>query len=159
MSDKTPHDEDVRNPVDDTDTLIGRIIDREATTRDREQFEQMAAAETDLWRTLALRQLDMTMLSDRLIEHTDAADRIETRPWRRAPRLNLPLALSGWAAVLAVGLWWAVLGGDRGKAGARARARRTEIPRRGKSPAGGGSRRPPGAGQAGSRGRPRRPGS
>jgi hypothetical protein len=94
----------------EADTLIGRIIDREATPRDCEVFEHMASVDPILWRALALRHLDMAMLSDRVGQQTDAAERVELRPrGPRWPALNLLVTLSGWAAVIAVGLWWAVV--------------------------------------------------
>ncbi len=103
---------------DETETLIGRLIDGEATPQDQEAFEQMADRETMLWRTMALRQLDMTMLSERVRDRTDVAERIEVTPNPRR-RLNVPLMLSGWAAVLMLGLWWAVAAGP-GEGGGRA---------------------------------------
>jgi hypothetical protein len=109
--------EHVDRPQVEADTLIGRIIDREATPRDCEEFERRASVDPILWRALALRHLDMAMLSDRVGEHTDAADRVEVRPrWqlRRAP--NLLVTLSGWAAVVLVGLWWAIVVAGRGDA-------------------------------------------
>ncbi|MHC4128343.1 MAG: hypothetical protein ACYSUA_09275 [Planctomycetota bacterium] len=109
--------EHVDRPEAEADTLIGRIIDREATPRDCEAFEHMASVDPILWRALALRHLDMAMLSDRIGRHTDAADRVELRPrWPRRPALNLLVTLSGWAAVFVVGLWWAVVVAGRGEA-------------------------------------------
>ncbi len=93
--------------TDDTEVLIGRLVDGEATPQDHQDFDRLAAGETGLWRTLALRQLEMTMLSERVLARTGAADRIEVAPGPRR-RLNLPLMLSGWAAVLVLGAWWAV---------------------------------------------------
>ena len=66
----------VDQPEIEADTLIGRIVDREATSGDCEAFEHMASVEPILWRALALRHLDMAMLSDRVGEHTDAAERV-----------------------------------------------------------------------------------
>jgi hypothetical protein len=108
--------EHVDHPEVEADTLIGRIIDREATSGDCESFERLASADPILWRALALRHLDMAMLSDRVVEHTDAAERVELRSrWPRRPAVNLLVTLSGWAAVFVVGVWWAVVvagGGD-----------------------------------------------
>jgi hypothetical protein len=109
--------EHVDRPEAEADTLIGRIIDREATSLDCEAFERMASVDPILWRALALRHLDMAMLSDRIGQHTDAADRVELRPRRlRPPALSLLVTLSGWAAVFVVGLWWAVVVAGRGEA-------------------------------------------
>ena len=41
-------------PEAEADTLIGRIIDREATSDDCETFERMASVDPILWRALAL---------------------------------------------------------------------------------------------------------
>jgi hypothetical protein len=117
------HDE--RHEVD-AETLIGRIIDREATPGDCEAFERQASADPVLWRALAVRHLDMAMLSDRVAEHTAAAERVDVRD-RRAlrPPVNLLVTLSGWAAVLVLGFWWAVVvvgDGDAGRAPAPVRS-------------------------------------
>jgi hypothetical protein len=102
--------EHVDKPEAEADTLIGRIIDREATPRDCEQFEHLASVDPVLWRALALRHLDMAMLSDRVSEQTDAADRVYVRSgWPPRRTLNLFLAVSGWAAVLVLAVWWALV--------------------------------------------------
>ena len=107
----------VDQPQVETDTLIGRIIDREATSGDCEAFERMASADPILWRALALRHLDTAMLSDRVGEYTDAAERVDLRSgWPRRPTVNLLVTLSGWAAVFVVGVWWAVVVAGRGDA-------------------------------------------
>ena len=107
----------VDQPQVEADTLIGRIIDREAASADCEAFERMASADPILWRALALRHLDMAMLSDRVGEHTDAAERVDLRSrWPRRPAVNLLVTLSGWAAVFVVGVWWAVVVAGRGDA-------------------------------------------
>lgn len=117
------HDE--RREVD-AETLIGRIIDREATPGDCEAFERQASADPILWRALAVRHLDMAMLSDRVAEHTAAAERVDVRArGARRPPVSLLVTLSGWAAVLVLGLWWAVVvagGGDAGRAPAPVRS-------------------------------------
>jgi hypothetical protein len=101
--------EQIDQPDFEADTLIGRIIDREASTGDCDAFERMASVDPILWRALALRHLDMAMLSDRVAQHTDAAERVQLRPlWPRRPALNLLVTLSGWAAVFLLGLWWAI---------------------------------------------------
>jgi hypothetical protein len=108
----------VDQPEVEADTLIGRIVDREATSGDCEAFERMASVDPILWRALALRHLDMALLSDRVGEHTDAAERVDLRfRWPRRPAVNLLVTLSGWAAVFVVGVWWAVIVAGRGDAG------------------------------------------
>jgi hypothetical protein len=111
--------EHVGEPELESDALVGRIIDREATPRDCAAFERRASDDPNLWRTLALRHLDMAMLSDRVAEHTDAADRVDTPvPGRRRRPLSVAVTLSGWAAVLLLGLSWVlVVAGGRGAAG------------------------------------------
>jgi hypothetical protein len=107
----------VDHPEIEADTLIGRIVDREATSGDCEAFERMASVDPILWRALALRHLDMAMLSDRLEEHTDAAERVDLRSrWPHRPAVNLLVTLSGWAAVFVVGVWWSVVVAGRGDA-------------------------------------------
>ena len=89
--------------------LIGRIMDHEATSEELDRFEQLAGDEAPLWRTLALRQLDMGLLGDRVREETDAAMRVEVAPV--AGRRNLAVTLSGWAAVLFLATCWAIIAG------------------------------------------------
>jgi hypothetical protein len=91
--------------------LIGRLLDREATAEDRLRFERLAGSASDLWKTLALRQLDMVELSDRVCAATEPAERVDViaaAPRRWSPRL----ALSGWAAAIVLGLWWMVAPGE-----------------------------------------------
>src|SRR5262245_66419291 len=88
----------------DAETLIGRLIDREANDDDRVRFEHLADGATDLWKTLALRQLDNATLSDRICAATEPAERVDVlfstpRRWRAG------LAFSGCAAALLIGLW------------------------------------------------------
>ena len=106
----------VDQPEVESDTLIGRIIDREATSGDCEAIERMASGDPILWRALALRHLDTAMLSDRVGQYTDAAEQVDLRSrWPRRPAVNLLVTRSGWAALFVVGVWWAVVvagGGD-----------------------------------------------
>ena len=94
---------------EESETLIGRIMDHEATPQELDRFERLAGPAAPLWRTLALRQLDMGLLGDRVRQETDAALRVEVAP--DAPRRNLAVTLSGWAAVLLLASWWAIIAG------------------------------------------------
>ena len=106
-------------PPEESETLIGRIMDHEATSQELDRFERLAGDAAPLWRTLALRQLDMGLLGDRVREETDAAVRVEVPP--AAGRRNLAVTLSGWAAVLLLASWWAIIAGTGdGLAGGRA---------------------------------------
>ena len=96
-------------PPEESETLIGRIMDHEATSQELDRFERLAGDAAPLWRALALRQLDMGLLGDRVREETDAAVRVEVAP--AAPRRNLAVTLSGWAAVLLLASWWAIIAG------------------------------------------------
>ncbi len=93
----------------ESETLIGRIMDHEATGDDRRRFEQLAGSDPDLWRRLALDQVDMGLLAGRVREATDSAERIEVTPGQG--RRNLALVFSGWAAVLVLAGWWALVAG------------------------------------------------
>lgn len=104
--------EHVEEPEVDMDALIGRIIDREATSQEFAEFEQQAAVDPILWKTLALGQIDMADLSERVIERVGAAEQVELGPDRhRRSAVGVLVTFSGWAAVLVVGLWWANTGG------------------------------------------------
>lgn len=109
-----PDLEDTGQPEQDTDTLMGRIVDREASSADFARFEEIAAADGDLWRSLALRQIDMAALGDCVTERLEAADRVEVTTRRRLRTgPSLLIALTGWAAVLVVAAWWAVAASGR----------------------------------------------
>lgn len=95
----------------EAESLIGRIVDGEATPRDCEAFEQLAASESEWWRTLAHRQLDTVMLSHQVARRTEPAQLVDVAARRRLPGAGLLLSLSGWAAVLIVATWWAVAAG------------------------------------------------
>ncbi len=94
---------------DESETLIGRIVDNEATGDDRRRFEQLAGDDTDLWRRLALDQIDMGLLAGRVREATAAAEWVDVTP--AGGRRNLALAFSGWAAVLVLAASWALVAG------------------------------------------------
>jgi hypothetical protein len=83
------------------------MIDGEANDDDRERFEQLAATEPDLWRQLALRQQDQSMLVEQVAAATDTIERVELRrSWLMPSRLTWGLSLSGWAALIIVALSW-----------------------------------------------------
>ena len=94
---------------DESETLIGRIIDHEATADDRRRFELLAGGDPDLWRRLALDQVDMGLLAGRVREATAPADRVDVT--FAGGRRNLALVFSGWAAVVVLAAWWAVVAG------------------------------------------------
>jgi len=96
-------------PPEESETLIGRIMDHEATEDDRRRFELLAGGDPDLWRRLALGQVDMGLLAGRVREATATADRVEVTP--PGSRRNLALVFSGWAAVLVLVAWWAFVAG------------------------------------------------
>ncbi len=94
---------------EESETLIGRIIDHEATADDRRRFEVLAGGDPDLWRRLALDQVDMGLLAGRVREATAPADRVDVTI--AGGRRNLALVFSGWAAVLVLAAWWAFVAG------------------------------------------------
>jgi hypothetical protein len=105
----------MHHPADDAffedeleaEVLISRMIDGEAGDTDRARFELLATAEPDLWRQLALRQQDQTLLTEEVATATDAIDQIELRrSWLMPGRLTWVLSLSGWAALIIVALSW-----------------------------------------------------
>jgi hypothetical protein len=87
--------------------LIGRIVDHEATPQELERFAHMADDRLPLWRTLARQQISMGLLAEGVLDETAAAEAVEVaQPTRREWSI---VALSGWAAVLVLGVWWAVV--------------------------------------------------
>jgi len=100
-----PTDEQLMPPQEEI--LIGRIVDHEATPQELERFEHMADDRPRLWRTLARQQISMGLLADRVLDETAAAEGVEVA---RGTRSGWSIvALSGWAAVLVLGVWWAVV--------------------------------------------------
>ena len=94
---------------EESETLIGRLMDHEATGDDRRRFEQLADNDPGLWRRLALDQVDMGLLAGRVREATASAERVNVTP--AGGRRNMALVYSGWAAVLVLGTWWAFVTG------------------------------------------------
>lgn len=91
------------------DILIGRIIDGEASAEDRAQFEELAAINSALWKSLAVRQQDMASLILRFDEETRGIDRIELpQPQSQGRSLRMPwlVAFTGWAAMFIVAILW-----------------------------------------------------
>lgn len=112
LMERTPpinqYDEELR-----PDVLISRMIDGIAGTDDREAFERMATVQPELWRELALRQEDAVRLSadvEPILEQLEGVCApIESAGNARRHRwLTMPVALSGWAAMIIVGLTWAI---------------------------------------------------
>ena len=99
-------------PPEESETLIGRLMDHEATPQDLQRFEQLAGDESPLWRKLALDQLDMGLLAGRVRQETAVAERVDAVG--PSGGRHLAIIFSGWAAVLVLGAWWAIAGlGDR----------------------------------------------
>ncbi len=109
----TEHQE-MREPQFDAEVLIGRLVDGEATDDDRYRFERIAGMDHAMWRTLALRQLDMQALADRVASQTEIAERVEVGAAPARSRIGIAVTFSGWAAAAAVALWWALAAGPSG---------------------------------------------
>ena len=97
-------------PEPEPERLMTRLVDGEASVGDRARFETLADEERGLWRDLALRQLEMGLLARRVAGHTAGADRIELPP--RRSWTTLSVTLSGWAALLVLGLLWVTFAGE-----------------------------------------------
>lgn len=103
----------------ETEALIGRVVDCEATAADCTRFELMADADAAMWDALARRQLEQAMLAAHVAERLAPADTVEAPHRRRGVRFRDVLGLSGWAAVMALLAWWAVAGGIGQRASTR----------------------------------------
>ncbi|MHC5022976.1 MAG: hypothetical protein ACYTGG_03555 [Planctomycetota bacterium] len=113
------HDTAQHDQFPDTDVIIGRLVDAEATPDDRRRFDDLAATEPGLWRLLALRQLDHDLLAEGLDEVTAEARQVDL-PAPRLGRRSLAwtIASSGWAAAFVLLVSWAVVtwSGQAGRA-------------------------------------------
>lgn len=96
-------------PPEESETLIGRIVDHEATPQELQRFEQLAGDGAPLWRRLALDQLDMGLLAGRVREETARADRVDAVP--PAGGRPIALTLSGWAAAVLLAASWVIVAG------------------------------------------------
>ena len=101
----------------EAERLLERIVDSEASSEDRARFELLADRESLLWRTLALRQQEMAVLAESVAQRIEGAEQIDLSLGDERRRINLPVTLSGWAAVVILGLWWGLLGGGGGEGG------------------------------------------
>jgi len=107
------HDHDY--PLHESEILISRMVDSEATAEDRAQFELLAGGDPSLWRRLAMRQHEMAVLSAKVETDTRFVEQIDLpaklpQPVRAGvgDRLRL-IAYSGWAAMLVLATsWWIV---------------------------------------------------
>jgi hypothetical protein len=94
----------------ETDILLSRLVDGEASAEDRHQFDEMAAADPMIWRRLAMHQQDHILLAGKVDSATGGADAVELRhPWVAPRRLTGILAYSGWAALIILALSWIVV--------------------------------------------------
>ncbi len=108
MTKQPPH-HDSQEPVSESEILIGRIVDGEASPQDHIDFEKQAQAEPSLWRQLALRQQEMAALSEQIERALSPAVATElpavtvssrTRSW--------VVAFAGWAAVIILLVAWSI---------------------------------------------------
>jgi hypothetical protein len=93
--------------------LIGRIVDGEATTVDRTRFENLAMIDPLLWKRLAIRQQEMAAIVAGVHNHTNFAEQFDVPGSAPGVRLLSPriprvwiLAISGWAALIALVVYW-----------------------------------------------------
>lgn len=101
------HDDDIFDS--EQERLLTRLVDGEASADDRSQFEQIAAGEPTLWRTLAERQEDALMLRDGFERATANALEVNLpQTTARGSRLSLPLTFSGWAAGIILAAAWII---------------------------------------------------
>ncbi len=132
-------------PPSEEDVLLSRLIDGEASAEDREQFDDLAAAEPSLWRRLAAQQQESALLGVVLEEHLGSAMLVELPDDRTHAAAGLAggdspvetlrgaghsmtwlAAMVGWAAVLVLSVVLAISGRGR------------QAPVLGGTPAGGG---------------------
>jgi len=114
--------DDGRDEAANLDVLIGRIVDGEASVEERQRFEALAATDGALWRRLALRQQDMSMLAAHVEPTLNASEKIDLPlsahaasgiagsigPHRYANRTSWWAAAAGWAAMIALAATWSL---------------------------------------------------
>ena len=110
------HTSDLCDGTSETEVLLTRIVDGEAATTERERFERLAAVEPSLWRRLALKHQDASMLLAHVEPTLNAAERIELPDLdlSSANRTSWWMAASGWAALITLAITWAVSNQMRG---------------------------------------------
>ncbi len=102
---------DPRMP-DQSEILISRLVDGEASTEEWREFESLAFADPSLWRTLAETRRDKDLICAQFNELAAAADRVNPVP--AAVRATHVMAgrfraWSGWTAAAVIALGWAGL--------------------------------------------------
>jgi len=108
-------DHEPDQPLPESEILISRMVDGEATAEDRARFDLLAGGDPSLWQQLARHQHEMALLSAKVESDTIFVDTIDVPATLRHParagtggwfRL---VAYSGWAAMLLIGTaWWIV---------------------------------------------------
>jgi hypothetical protein len=107
-------DDESGKPELEAEVLMTRIVDGEATDHDRERFTRLAEANPEMWRRLALRQQDMTLLKARVEHELSVIDQSEVPQSAVAnnarmhlgPSLRWLIALSSLAAVVVISAIW-----------------------------------------------------
>lgn len=95
--------------VSESEILLSRIVDHQATEQDHHRFEQLAKNDSSLWRTLAHLQQEMSALSDTVVEQLVAADLVELPANRASLKHVKPFAFTGWAAAIIIAAVWFML--------------------------------------------------
>jgi len=94
-----------------SDILISRIADDEATTKDWAEFETLAGLEPDVWERLARQQRDCANLRSAVGRQVNRADAVELTLHHAGPGAERAIAgrigaWGGWAIAAAVALAW-----------------------------------------------------
>lgn len=110
-----------REGVSETDVLIGRVLDGEATPSDLERFRALAADSADLWRDFSMMYRHHAALQRDVLDCVTTAESVllpddgnepvieVLNPSRRSPGLWLA-GVTGWAAAIALLLFWMTMG-------------------------------------------------
>jgi anti-sigma factor RsiW len=96
---------------DQTDRIITRIIDGEATAGERSTFAADADGNPSMWKSLALAQEQAAVLARTLDDATSTACAVALPAPRRVQFGAWPMAVSGWAAAVLIAAIWILLPG------------------------------------------------
>lgn len=111
MTDSMQHNLSDDVPVIEAQLLLSRLVDGEVGPEDRARFEQLATAESELWRQLA-EERESAALLQRAVEYDiDAALQVDLPDIARSSRMlarRWPWIAAGlgWAAAIALAVVW-----------------------------------------------------
>jgi hypothetical protein len=118
----------------ESEILLGRLVDGEATADDRARFEMLAGGDPSLWRRLALHQNEMAILTSKFEEDIRSVETVNVPQVVGGEKRSSAggwfrlVAYSGWAAALLLATVWWIAFVNQGSEQSRAKPVITDSP-------------------------------